>query len=272
MNPNKALWEKGDFTRIAAGMREGGEALVADLGVESGMRVLDLGCGDGTTALPAARLGADVLGVDIASNLVEAGNRRVQEEGLSNCRFQEGDASNLEGLGDDAFDLTMSVFGAMFAPEPFDVAMEMVRVTRPNGRIVMGNWIPGDPTLVAQILKISSVFAPPPPEGFVSPMTWGVENDVGERFAAAGIPSESIAFQRDTYRFEYSIPPADVVSEFRNYYGPTMNAFAAAEENGRTDDLERELVGLFEAQNESPDEGSTSIPATFLRVTVTISA
>ena len=270
MNPNKALWEKGDFTRIAAGMREGGEALVADLGVESGMRVLDLGCGDGTTALPAARLGADVLGVDIASNLVATGNRRAQEEGLTNCRFEEGDASNLKGLGDDSFELTLSVFGAMFAAKPFDVAKEMVRVTRPSGRIVMGNWLPNDPTLVNQILKISSDYAPPPPEGFVSPMTWGVESHVSERFEAAGVPSENLAFQRDTYRFEYSIPPAEVVSEFRNYYGPTMNAFAAAKENERTDDLERELVDLFEAQNESPVGGSTSIPATFLRVTVTI--
>jgi SAM-dependent methyltransferase len=270
MNPNKELWEKGNFTRIAEGMRESGEALVADIGVEPGMQVLDLGSGDGTTAIPAARQGADVLGVDIASNLVEAGNRRAQAEGLTNCRFQEGDASNLEGLSDDSFDATVSMFGAMFAPKPGDVAKEMVRVTRPGGRIVMGNWIPGDPTLVAQILKISSAYSPPPPEGFVSPMTWGVEQEVTERFTAAGVPSESIAFRRDTYRFEYSAAPAKVVGEFRDYYGPTMNAFAAAGENGRTTDLEGELVSLFEAQNESGDENATSIPATFLRITVSL--
>jgi SAM-dependent methyltransferase len=269
MNPNKALWEKGDFARIAVGMRESGEELVADLAIGPGMQVLDLGCGDGTTALPSARRGADVLGVDIASNLVAAGNRRAQEEGLTNVRFQQGDASNLEDLGDDSFDLTLSNFGAMFAPKPFDVAKEMVRVTRPSGRIVMGNWIPNDPTLVAQILKISSAYSPPPPDGFVSPMTWGVEEQVIERFGAAGVPSEDIAFQRDTYRFDYSIPPVDVVAEFRNYYGPTMNAFDAAEENGRSAALEQELVALFEAQNESPN-GRTSIPATFLRVTVSL--
>jgi SAM-dependent methyltransferase len=269
-NPNKALWEKGDFTRIATGMRESGEAVVADIGIAPGMQVLDLGSGDGTTAIPAAKQGADVLAVDIASNLVEAGNRRAQAEGLTNCRFQAGDASNLDGLSDDAFDLTVTMFGAMFAPKPVDVAKEMVRVTRPGGRIVMGNWIPNDPTLVAQILKISSAYSPPPPEGFVSPMTWGVENEVTERFAAAGVPSENIAFQKDTYRLNYPIPPADVVAEFRNYYGPTMNAFAAAEENERTADLERELVALFEAQNESRDESTTSIPATFLRVTVSL--
>jgi SAM-dependent methyltransferase len=270
MNPNKALWEKGDFTRIAASMRESGESLVEDVGVGQGMKVLDLGCGDGTTALPAARLGADVLGVDIASNLVQAGNRRAQAESLANCRFQEGDASNLKDLGDDSFDLVVSIFGAMFAPRPFDVAKEMVRVTRPGGRIVMGNWIPNDPTLVAQILKISSAYSPPPPEGFVSPMTWGVDSEVTERFTAAGVDPENISFMRDTYRFNFPAPAADLVAEFREYYGPTMNAFAAAAENGRTADLEEELVSLFKAQNDSPNPGSTSIPATFLRVTVAV--
>ena len=186
MNPNKALWEKGDFTRIAESMRESGEALVKSLGITKGLKVLDLGCGDGTTALPEAKLGADVLGVDIAKNLVEAGNKRAKEHGLTNCKFQEGDASNLHELKDQTFDLVVSIFGAMFAPKPFDVAKEMVRVTRPGGRIVMGNWIPNDPTLVAQILKISASYSPPPPEGFVSPMTWGIENNVIERFGGAG--------------------------------------------------------------------------------------
>jgi SAM-dependent methyltransferase len=251
-------------------MRESGERLVADVGVTSGMQVLDLGCGDGTTALPAARSGAEVLGIDIASNLVAAGNRRAHAEGLANCRFQEGDASNLEDLSDDSFDLTLSIFGAMFAPRPVDVAKEMVRVTRPAGRVVMGNWIPNDPTLVAQILKISSAYSPPPPEGFVSPMTWGVEANVIERFGEAGVPAAEIAFQRDTYWFNYPVPPADVVAAFRDYYGPTMNAFDAAKESGGTADLEKELVELFEGQNQSPEEGTTSIPATFLRVTVSL--
>ena len=126
MNPNKALWEKGDFTRIAATMRESGEALVKSFGITKGLKVLDLGCGDGTTALPAAALGADVLGVDIAENLVEAGNKRAREHGLSNCTFQEGDATNLQQLEDKSFDLVVSIFGAMFAPKPFEVAKEMV--------------------------------------------------------------------------------------------------------------------------------------------------
>ena len=268
MNPNKALWEKGDFTRIAEGMRESGEALVQGLGISNGIKVLDLGCGDGTTALPAARLGADVLGVDIASNLVEAGNNRAKDEGLTNCRFQEGDASDLQDLDDDTFDMVISIFGAMFAPKPFDVAKEMVRVTRPGGRIVMGNWIPDDPTLVAQLLKISSAYSPPPPEGFISPMTWGVEKNVTERFAAAGVPEENVSFARDTYHFNFPGAPSDVVAAFRTYYGPTMNAFEAAEANGRQADLQKELEVLFNEQNVSPSKDATSIPATFLRVTV----
>jgi len=267
-NPNQALWEKGDFTRIARTMRESGEALVAQIGVTSGMMVMDLGCGDGTTALPEARLGAEVLGVDIARNLVDAGNKRAQEAGLSNLRFQEGDASNLQGIEDGRFDLVVSIFGAMFAPRPFDVAKEMVRVTKPGGRIVMGNWIPGDPTLVAQVLKISSAYSPPPPEGFVSPMAWGLEKEVTERFGAAGIPADGISFRRDTFVFRHPGTPVDAVDDFRLYYGPTMNAFEAAAKNGKADALRAELVALFRQQNISGCDQATVIPATFLRVTV----
>jgi SAM-dependent methyltransferase len=270
MNPNKALWEKGDFTRIAASMRESGEALVKGLGITKGLKVLDLGCGDGTTALPEARLGADVLGVDIATNLVEAGNRLAKAQGLTNCKFQEGDASNLQELKDHIFDLVVSIFGAMFAPKPFDVAKEMVRVTRPGGRIVMGNWIPNDPTLVAQILKISAAYSPPPPEGFISPMTWGIENNVIERFSGAGIPKEKVSFVRDTYKFNFPGAPSELVGAFRKFYGPTMNAFEAAEKNGRAGDLQKELEVLFNSQNKSTSKNATSIPATFLRVTVAV--
>jgi ubiquinone/menaquinone biosynthesis C-methylase UbiE len=266
MNANKALWEKGDFTRIAASMRKSGEALVGDLGISEGMQVLDLGCGDGTTALPAAQLGAEVLGVDIASNLVAAGNARAEELGLSNLSFQEGDAADLGELDDERFDLVVSIFGAMFAPKPFDVAREMVRVTKPGGRIVMGNWIPNDPTLVAQILKISAAYSPPPAEGFVSPMTWGVEEEVIERFTQAGAPEEKISFERRTYTFDFPDTPAELVGLFKDYYGPTMNAFAAAAEKGREAELQSELTTLFEDQNTSED--GTSIPATFLQVVV----
>jgi len=269
MNPNKALWEKGDFTMIAATMRPAGEALVASLGITPPLRVLDLGCGDGTTALPLARLGAEVMGIDIASNLVEAGNRRAADAGLTRLTFQVGDACDLQGVGDHSFDLTLSIFGAMFAPKPFDVAREMVRVTRPGGRIVMGNWIPNDPTsFVSQLLKISAAFTPPPPEGFISPMTWGVETNVLERFGQAGVPADRVTMVRDTWLF--TLPdkgPAEYIDLFRRFYGPTMNAYEAARNTGKEDELHRQLVELAKAENRTTD-GGTSISATFMRVTV----
>jgi len=269
MNPNKALWEKGDFTAIAALMRQSGEAVVKSLEVSTPLRVLDLGCGDGTTAVPLARLGAEVVGIDIAQNLVAAGNKRAAEAGLNRLTFQEGDACNLQGVSDHSFDLTLSVFGAMFAPKPFDVAKEMVRVTRPGGRIVMGNWIPNDPSsFVSQLLKISSSFTPPPPEGFVSPMTWGVDTHIIERFGQVGVPKEKISLVKDTYSFiSPDKSPADVVDLFRRFYGPTMNAFEAAQKTGKVEELHKQLLELATAQNKSTDRG-TSIPATFLRVTV----
>ena len=270
MNANKALWEKGDFTRIAETMRESGAALVAKIGVSKDLEVLDLGCGDGTTAIPEAKLGANVLGVDIAANLVEAGNNRAKAAALTNCIFQEGDASDLNGLRDQSFDLLVTIFGAMFAPRPFDVAKEMVRVTKKGGRIVMGNWIPGDPTLVAQILKISSAYTPPPPEGFISPMLWGIEDHVIERFGKAGVSKENISFTKDIFTFNAPYPPKKFVTIFRDYYGPTMNAFEAAEKNGNAAELQKELESLFISQNKSANDITTSIPATFLRVTVTV--
>jgi SAM-dependent methyltransferase len=269
-NPNKALWEKGDFTRVAQAMRDSGEALVSSLGITEGMKVLDLGCGDGTTAVPAAMLGADVLGVDIAANLVAAGNERARSLGLSNLRFQEGDASNLSELADSSFDLVVSIFGAMFAPRPNDVAKEMVRVTRPGGRIVMGNWIPNDPTYVAQLLKVSSAYSPTPPEGFVSPMTWGSEETVAERFEGAGVPKDKISFERDTYTFTFAGTPSEYLQVFRSYYGPTMNAYEAAAAGGREDELHAELDALINEKNTSGNSDVTIIPATFLRVTVVV--
>jgi ubiquinone/menaquinone biosynthesis C-methylase UbiE len=230
----------------------------------------DLGCGDGTTAVPLARLGAEVVGIDIARNLVDAGNKRAAEAGLNQLKFQEGDACNLQGVSDHSFDLTLSIFGAMFAPKPFDVAREMVRVTKPGGRIVMGNWIPNDPTsFVSQLLKISSAFTPPPPEGFVSPMTWGVDAHVIERFGQAGVRKEKISTVKDTFHFiSPRKSPADLIKSFRRFYGPTMNAFEAAEKSGKVEELHRQLLELANAQN--TDTGGTSIPATFLRVTISV--
>lgn len=268
VNPNKALWEKGDFTRIASTMRNSGIALIDQLNITPGMNVLDLGCGDGTTAIPAAKLGAKVLGVDIATNLVEAGKKRIEQEGLTNITIREGDATNLHDIKDETFDLVVTIFGAMFAPKPEDVAKEMVRVTRKGGRIVMGNWIPNDPTLVGQLLRISSAYATPPPQGFISPMLWGVESHVTERFGKAGIPPENISFTRETFTFEAPYPPSQYVQEFKNFYGPTMNAFEAAEKNGKAGQLTSELEELFNRQNISGDVNTTLIRSTYLRVTV----
>jgi ubiquinone/menaquinone biosynthesis C-methylase UbiE len=234
------------------------------------MKVLDLGCGDGTTALPMARLGADVTGIDIARNLVAAGNKRAEEAGLRNLRFQEGDASALKGVPDGAFDLTLSVFGAMFAPKPFDVAREMVRVTKSGGRIVMGNWIPGDPTFISQLLKVSSAFTPPPTEDFISPMLWGVESNILERFGQAGIAKAKVTLMKDTFHFiSPEKNPAQVIDTFRQFYGPTMNAFDAAEKNGKAEELYAQLVDLAKSHNQAMN-GGTSIPATFMRITVSV--
>jgi ubiquinone/menaquinone biosynthesis C-methylase UbiE len=268
VNPNKALWEKGDFTQIAETMRESGTALVEKINIHKGLDVLDLGCGDGTTAIASARLGANVLGVDIAQNLVEAGNKRAREEGLTNITFKEGDACDLQNIEDESFDVVISIFGAMFAPRPFDVAKEMVRVCRKRGWIVMGNWIPGDPTFVSQLLRISSAYTPPPPEGFISPVLWGVESNVIERFGQAGIPPENISCVRDTFMFNAPFSPVEFVRRFRHFYGPTMNAFEAAEKKGAALQLQFELEQLFIGENRSLDPNKLSMPATFLRVTV----
>ncbi|PAU98934.1 class I SAM-dependent methyltransferase [Paracoccus salipaludis] len=195
MNPNKELWEKGDFSTLAATMRGSSDALVDELGIAPGMKVLDLACGDGATALPMARRGAEMLGIDIARNLVAAAQARVAAEGLTNCRTIVGDACDLSHLPDDGFDLVVSIFGAMFAPCRAEVARSMVRVTQPGGRIVTGNWIRVDPAMVAQILKLLSDYGPPPPEGFVPPTMWGIEANVLDRFGQAGVPPEAIAVE-----------------------------------------------------------------------------
>ena len=199
-----------------------------------------------------------------------AGNARAKAQGLTNCTFREGDASNLHDLADRSFDLVVSIFGAMFAPRPFDVAKEMVRVTRPGGRIVMGNWIPNDPTLVAQILKISSSYSPPPPEGFVSPMTWGIEGNVIERFAAAGAPArEDLVLQRHVY-LQVSRRPSAFVADFREL-------LRAHDECVRRRRTGRQIRGSpagardpLRAREQERAKDATSIPATFLKVTVAV--
>lgn len=269
MNPNKELWEKGDFSKLAATMRASSDALVESLGITPGMKVLDLACGDGATALPMARRGADVLGIDIARNLVAAAQARVAAEGLANCRIVEGDACELSALDDDSFNLVVSIFGAMFAPCPVEVARSMVRVTRPGGRIVMGNWIPGDPTMVAQILKLLSEYGPPPPEGFVPPTMWGVEANVLDRFGQAGVPPGAITAEPAFYEFHLDAPPAELAALFMTYFGPVMRVFEALGEGPRAEELRGKLTGLIARENRGGDD-RTDIAARYLRVTVSV--
>ena len=232
--------------------------------------LLDLGTGWGPMALELALESpeATVWAVDVNERALDLVRRNAARLGLVNLKFQEGDACQLTGVPDKAFDLTLSVFGAMFAPRPHDVAKEMVRVTKPGGRIVMGNWIPNDPTsFVSQVLKISSAFTPPPPEGFISPILWGVEQHILERFAAAGVPKEQVTMTRDTFFFGLpSVSPEQLIGLFRDFYGPTMNAFEAAGKNGKTEELQRLLVNEAKAHNKAAT--GTHIPATFMRVTV----
>lgn len=269
VNPNQALWEKGDFTKIAETMRNSGRDLVTRLGIRPGMKVLDLGCGDGTTAIPAAELGATVTGIDISRNLVNAGKKRIAEKGLSNITIEQGDAMDLSQIEDQSFDLSVSIFGAMFAPRPDDVARELVRVTRKGGKVVMGNWIPGDPTMISQLLKISGIYNPPP-EGFISPALWGKEEIIMDRFGKAGIPEENISFEKLVFTFEADFSAEEFLQRFKLYYGPTMNAFETAAKNGKSDQLYNELLDLFEDHNESEDQKKTLVNANYLLVTVKV--
>ncbi len=270
-NANQELWEKGDFTQIAAFMRPAGQAFVESLGLVPPLRVLDLGCGDGTTALPLAQMGAEVVGIDISRPLVKAARARAEAAGLTSISFEEGDATNLEGVGDGSFDFVLSMFGAMFAPKPLDVAREMVRVVRKGGQIVMANWIPNDPeSFVSQVLKVSAAYTPPPPEGFVSPMLWGVESNIRERFAQAGVPTDRIQVKKDVFVFgSAEATPAAFIDIFKDFYGPTMNAFAAASKAGKADEMYGKLRALAEEQNLAED-GTLRMSATYARVTVEV--
>ena len=280
-NPNKAIWEKGDFRVIAKTMRHSGEDLVKNLGITSETEMLDLGCGEGTTAFPASSLAKHVRGIDIASNLVEAAKRRLAKAEdaypkiSTRLSFEEGDAMDLKKVGDNSFDLCLSSFGAMFAPRPDDVAKELLRVCkRGGGRIVMCNWIPGDPdSFVTQLLAISAKYSPTPPPGFVSPMLWGKEDLVKERFTAAGeIVGKTdldISCEPQPYFFISQKSPEEYVKDWRIYYGPTMNAYAAAESDGKVEDLHRELLELFNRINQASND-STMLQGNFLKVTVTV--
>lgn len=240
----KGMWMAGDFGEIAKHIEAGAEAFIARLALKPGDRVLDVACGSGNLSMPAARDGAIVTGVDIATNLLEQARARAASEGLE-IQFDEGDAEKLP-YDDESFDVVVSMFGAMFAPRPELVAAELLRTCRSGGRIAMANWTPEG--FIGQMFKVTGKHVPPPP-AMPSPLKWGDEETVRERL------SEGVADLKLPKRmcpFEYSIPPAEVVESFRMYYGPTQRAFAALDEEGQAA-LRKDLEQLWTEHNQATD-------------------
>jgi len=252
----RATWIAGDFGEIAKYYSTQAEEFVGRLGLKPGTHVLDVACGTGNLALPAARTGAVVTGVDLAPNLVEQARENARREGL-NAQFDEGDAEALP-YPDASFDAVITMFGAMFAPRPELVAAELKRVTRPGGLIAMANWTPGG--FIGQMFKITSAHIPPP-AGMASPVLWGVEEKVRERLSE-GISKVETQLQTITWRFPFS--PAEVVEHFRLYYGPAQKAFGTLDEEKQAA-LRKDLEQLWSANNQATD-GTTLVDAEYLEV------
>ncbi len=269
MNPNKALWEKGDFTRIAASMRESGEALVGDARRSPrGSRSSTSAAATGPPRCRRRSSGADVLGVDIAANLVAAGNARAQSLGLANLRFQEGDASDLDELDDERFDLVVSIFGAMFAPKPVrrgqgDGARDPARRPDRDGQLDPQRPDPGraDPEDQRRLLAAASRGLRQPDD-----LGRGGRRDRAVRRRRQSRRATSRSSGTPT-RSTIPAPPSELVATFRSYYGPTMNAFEAAAANGREARAPAASWRPCSTSRTRADD-ATSIPATFLRVTV----
>ena len=252
----KATWMSGDYGHVAKYLEPSVMEFLARLPVEAGTRMLDVACGAGQISIPAARADARVTGVDIATNSIERARERAREEGLD-ARFDEGDAEMLP-YEDASFDLVASLFGAMFAPRPERVAAELVRVCRPGGRIVMGNWTPEG--FIGQMFKVIGKHVPPLPQ-MPSPLLWGDEATVRERLRE-GVAELHLTKRR--YPFYYPFPPSEVVEHFRTYYGPTNRAFNALDDAGRAA-LRGDLERLWTEHN-SDAEGTTNIESEYLEV------
>lgn len=252
----KSMWMAGDFGQIARIIQGAADEFTATLELKPGEKVLDVACGSGNLTIPAARTGATVVGVDIASNLLEQAADRAKAEGLA-IQLDEGDAENLP-YEDASFDVVMTMYGAMFAPRPDRVSSELVRVCKPGGRIAMANWTPAGH--IGQMFKINGKHVPPPPT-MPSPVKWGDEATVRERL------SDGIADLKTTSmncKWIFPFGPADVVEYFRMYYGPTQRAFAALDENGQAA-LRKDLEQLWSDNNKATD-GSTEVDAEYLAV------
>ena len=255
----KGVWSAGDFGRIARSYEAGAAEFVADLNIARGTRVLDVACGTGNLALPAARAGATVTGVDIAPNLVQQARERAAAEGVR-AQFDEGDAEELP-YKEGSFDLVLSMFGAMFCPRPERVAAELIRVCRPGGRIVMANWVPTG--FIGQIFKTTGAHVPPP-AGMPSPLAWGDEATAKSRLKD-GVAD--IRCKRRVMTFTFPFAPPEVVEYWRQYYGPTQKAFAALDEKGQGA-LRRDLEALWTAHNRATD-GTTRVESEYLEVAAT---
>jgi SAM-dependent methyltransferase len=254
----KATWSAGDFGQIAQAYLSGAAEFIARLELKAGEKVLDVGCGAGSTALPAARAGAIVTGVDIAPNLVEQARANAEAEGLKNCRFEEGDAEALD-FETGSFDTIVSIFGAMFAPRPERVAAELIRVCRSGGRIVMANWTPR--SFVGQMLKINTLHVPPPK--MPSPVLWGDEETVRERLKdeIAGLE-----LNRRLMTFSFPFSPVEAVEHFRTFFGPVQKAFDALEaDEAKQAALRRDLEKHWTENNLATD-GTTRIESEYLEI------
>jgi SAM-dependent methyltransferase len=255
----KATWQSGDYGHFAQYLLPGALEFLAWLDVAPGTRMLDVGCGAGQIAIPAAKAGAEVTGLDLAVNLIEQARQRAAQEGVK-VRFDEGDAEALP-YGDAAFDLVVSLIGAMFAPQPERVAAELVRVCRPGGRIAMANWTPEGH--VGQMFKIIGKHVPPPAL-MPSPMKWGDEATVRERLAQG---TSKVEVTRRLYPMRYPFGPAEVVEFFFSFYGPTLRALAALEPAAQAA-LRQELTQLWSSNNKAAD-GTTFVEAEYLEVMAT---
>ena len=251
----RATWTSGDFGRIARGYELGAAQFITRLGLEPGERVIDVATGTGNLAIPAARTGALVTGVDIAPNLIAQAKARAAAEGLA-IRLDVGDAESL-GYDDDEFDTAVSMFGAMFAARPERAASELLRVVRPGGRIAMANWTPT--SFIGEMLKTTSRYSPPA-AGVPSPLLWGTEECVRERLAGLS----TLMLTRRIITFEFALDPASVVNEFIQWYGPTLRAWSSLDEAGKRA-LRRELEVLWTDHNRA-DDGSTRVQSEYLEV------
>ena len=252
----KATWMSGDYGHFATYLEPGALEFLSRIKIEPGARVLDVACGAGQTAIPMARAGAKVTGIDIAANLIEQARARAQAENLD-ARFEEGDAEMLP-YPDGSFDIVVSLIGAMFAPRPELVAAELKRVCRPGGKIIMGNWTPSG--FVGQMFKTHGKHVPPPAI-MAPPVKWGDEETVRERFKD-GV--SHLKLNRHLYPFRYPFPPSEVVEFFRTYYGPSYKAFASLDAEKQSA-LRSDLEQLWTEQNKATD-GTTLLEAEYLEV------